>query len=40
MNIVNSAEPRIKAIHVTDEMIMADLVDGRTISVLLGRYEK
>ena len=35
MNIVNSAEPRIKAIHVTDEMIMADLVDGRTISVLL-----
>jgi hypothetical protein len=35
VNIVNSAEPRIKAIHVTDEMIMADLVDGRTISVLL-----
>jgi hypothetical protein len=35
VNIVNSAEPRIKAIRVTDEMIMADLVDGRTISVPL-----
>ena len=35
MNTVNNIEPRIKAIRVTDDLIIADLVDGRTISVPL-----
>ena len=35
MNTVNSNEPRIKAIQVTEGLITADLVDGRTISVPL-----
>ena len=35
MNIVNSSEPRIKEIRVTEDLITADLVDGRTISVPL-----
>lgn len=35
MSIVNNIEPRIKAIRVTDDLIIADLVDGRTISVPL-----
>ena len=35
MNTVNNIEPRIKAIQVTDDLIIADLVDGRTISVPL-----
>jgi hypothetical protein len=30
-----SLKPRIKSLHVTDESISADLVDGRTISVPL-----
>jgi hypothetical protein len=33
--VVNFVEPRIKEIRVTDEEIIADLVDGRTISVPL-----
>ena len=35
MNTVNSSEPRIKEIRVTEDSITADLVDGRTISVPL-----
>ncbi len=35
MNTVNKTEPRIKNIKVTDTLITADLVDGRTISVPL-----
>ena len=35
MSIVNSSEPRIKEIRVTQDSIIADLVDGRTISVPL-----
>tara|TARA_Y100000588_G_C14218952_1_gene910120 strand:- start:126 stop:401 length:276 start_codon:yes stop_codon:yes gene_type:complete len=35
MNTANAIEPRIKAIRVTDELIIADLVDGRIISVPL-----
>ena len=36
MNTVNnSTEPLIKDIHVTDEEIIAYLIDGRTISVPL-----
>ena len=35
MNIVNNIEPRIKAIRISQELITADLVDGRTISVPL-----
>ena len=34
-SIANNMEPRIKSIQVTDDMIIADLVDGRTISVPL-----
>jgi hypothetical protein len=35
MNIVINIEPRIKAIEISDEMITALLVDGRTVSVPL-----
>ena len=35
MNTVNNTEPRIKAIEITEELIIADLADGRTISVPL-----
>ena len=35
MNTVASPEPRIKTITVTEDAIIADLVDGRTISVPL-----
>ena len=35
MNTVNNIEPRIKAIRITQELITADLVDGRIISVPL-----
>lgn len=35
MNIVNNIEPRIKAIRITEDLITADLLDGRTISVPL-----
>ena len=35
MSIVNSPEPRIKYIEVTEDNIVADLVDGRRISVPL-----
>jgi len=35
MSIAIRAEPRVKNVRVTDEAIVADLVDGRTISVPL-----
>ncbi len=35
MNTVGSNEPRILAMHVTEDSIIAELVDGRTISVPL-----
>lgn len=35
MNTVNNIEPRIKAIEITDDLIIADLLDGRTISIPL-----
>lgn len=35
MNTANNIEPRIKSIQVTDTLITADLLDGRTISVPL-----
>lgn len=35
MNTVLRVDPRIAGIRVTDELIVADLVDGRTISVPL-----
>jgi hypothetical protein len=35
MNIVVSSEPRITALKVTDDSIIAQLSDGRTISVPL-----
>jgi hypothetical protein len=35
MNIVVSSEPRIAAVEVTDDSIIALLADGRTISVPL-----
>ncbi len=35
MSIVTNSEPRIREISVSDEMIVAHLVDGRTISVPL-----
>jgi hypothetical protein len=35
MSTVTNAEPRIREISVSDEMIVAHLVDGRTISVPL-----
>lgn len=35
MNTVNSPEPRIRDIRVTEDLIVADLVDGRSISVPL-----
>jgi hypothetical protein len=35
MNTASSSEPRIQALRVTDDLIEADLVDGRTISVPL-----
>ncbi len=35
MNTVGSAEPLIQKVEVTDEEIIAHLVDGRTISVPL-----
>ncbi len=35
MNTVAMPEPRIKNIQVTDDLIIADFVDGRTISVPL-----
>lgn len=35
MNTVSSSEPRIMTIQVTEDTIIADLVDGRRISVPL-----
>ena len=35
MNTVNNVEPRIKDVRVTEDEIIAYLVDGRTISVPL-----
>ena len=35
MNTVNSTGPRIKSIRITEDLIIADLFDGRTISVPL-----
>jgi hypothetical protein len=35
MSTVNNVEPRIKTIKITDHEIIADLIDGRTISVPL-----
>lgn len=35
MNTVDKTEPRIKNIKVTDKLITANLIDGRTISVPL-----
>ncbi|MXX10001.1 MAG: DUF2442 domain-containing protein [Nitrospira sp. SB0677_bin_15] len=35
MSIVASNDPRIRAVEVTDELIIADLADGRTVSVPL-----
>ena len=35
MNTVNNIEPRIKAIKITEDLIIADLLDGRTISIPL-----
>ena len=35
MSIAIRAEPRVKNVRVTDEAIITDLVDGRTISVPL-----
>jgi len=35
VNTVNNIEPRIKAIRITEDLITADLIDGRTISVPL-----
>ena len=35
MNTVNNIEPRIKAIEITEDLIIADLLDGRTISIPL-----
>jgi hypothetical protein len=35
MNTAESSEPRIVAVEVTDDAIMAQLADGRTVSVPL-----
>ena len=35
MSTVTNSEPRIREVSVSDEMIVAHLVDGRTISVPL-----
>jgi len=35
MNTAASSEPRIQSVRVTDDEIVAELVDGRTISVPL-----
>ena len=35
MNTVNSPEPRIREIRVTEDLIVADLIDGRSIGVPL-----
>ena len=35
MSTANNVEPRIKEIRVSEDSIIADLVDGRTISVPL-----
>ena len=35
MNTVASSEPRMMAMNVTEDLIIAELVDGRTISVPL-----
>ena len=35
MDIVGSSEPRIIGLEVTDESIVAQLADGRTVSVPL-----
>ncbi len=35
MNTVNNIEPRIKAIEITEDLIVVDLLDGRTISIPL-----
>ena len=35
MSTANSAEPRILNVRVTEDVVSADLVDGRTISVPL-----
>ena len=35
MNTVNNIEPRLKAIEITEDLIIADLLDGRTISIPL-----
>ncbi len=33
MNIVENSEPRMMALHVTEDLIIAELEDGRTISI-------
>ena len=35
MSIANNVEPRIKEVRITEDEIIASLVDGRTISVPL-----
>ena len=35
MNTADNMEPRIKAIEITEDLIVADLSDGRTISIPL-----
>ena len=35
MNTVNNMEPRIKAIEITEDLIVAELSDGLTISIPL-----
>ena len=35
MNTADNMEPRIKAIEITEDLIAADLSDGRTISIPL-----
>jgi hypothetical protein len=35
MNTVVKSEPRMMAVHVTEDLIIAELEDGRTISVPL-----
>ncbi len=35
MNIVDNIEPRIKDIRITEDTIVAEFIDGRTVSVPL-----
>ncbi len=35
MNIVDNIEPRIKNIHITEDTIVAEFIDGRIVSVPL-----